>query len=68
MTNASPTNGRRIRPNFRRLFSRAYWRNWLEELRRLEEAIDTTELDLLERRVRALEAQVPELHTKARQP
>jgi hypothetical protein len=62
MTMASPTKRRGIRPNFRWLFSRASWRHWLEELHRFEEAIETTELDLLERRVRGLEAQVSELH------
>jgi hypothetical protein len=41
--------------------SKTTWRRWLEKLREFEEAMDLTELDFLERRVRSLEAQVAEL-------
>ncbi|MGH6875720.1 MAG: hypothetical protein ACREDW_11940 [Aestuariivirgaceae bacterium] len=51
-----------------RLFSRTTWRLWLEKLRQFEEAMDMTELDFLERRVRSLEAQVSELRAQVRKP
>jgi hypothetical protein len=51
-----------------RLFSQTTWRRWLEKLRQFEEAMEFTELDFLERRVRSLEAQVSELRAQARKP
>ena len=50
------------------LFSRSTWRRWLEKLRQFEEAMDLTELDFLERRVKSLEAQVFELRAQAGKP
>lgn len=50
------------------LFSKATWLRWLEKLRRFEEAMDFTELDFLERRVRSLEAQVSELRAPVGKP
>jgi polyhydroxyalkanoate synthesis regulator phasin len=43
------------------LFSRSTRRRWLTNLREFEEAMDFTEVDFLEERVRSLEAQVAEL-------
>jgi hypothetical protein len=51
-----------------RLFSRTTWRSWLEKLRQFEEAMEFTELDYLERRVRSLEAQVSELRARVVKP
>ena len=51
-----------------RLFSQTTWRRWLEKLRQLEEAMDITELDLLERRVSSFEAQISELRAQVRKP
>jgi Zn-finger domain-containing protein len=51
-----------------RLFSRTTWRSWLEKLRQFEEAMEFTELDYLERRVRSLEAQVSELRARVVEP
>jgi len=51
---------------FQQLFSLTTWRRWLEKLCQFEEAMDMTELDFLERRVRSLEAQVAELRAQAR--
>jgi len=48
----------------KRLFSKATWDRWLERLRRFEEAMEFTQLDFLERRVRYLEAQVSELRAQ----
>jgi hypothetical protein len=51
-----------------RLFSRTTWRSWLEKLGQFEEAMEFTELDYLERRVRSLEAQVSELRARVVEP
>ena len=50
------------------LFSKTTWRRWLEKLRQFEEAMDLTELDFLERRIRSLEAQVSELRAQVGKP
>jgi hypothetical protein len=49
-----------------RMFSRATWRRWLESLRQIEDAMDITEFDFLESRVRTLEAQIAELRAQVR--
>lgn len=51
-----------------RLFSKSTWRRWLGILRQFEEAMDFTEVDFLERRVRSLEAQVSELRAQVGKP
>lgn len=50
------------------LFSKATWGRWLERLRQFEEAMEFTERDFLERRVRKLEAHVSELRAKVAKP
>ena len=50
------------------LFSRTTWRRWLEKLRQFEEAMELTEHDFLERRVRSLEAQISELRAQVGKP
>jgi len=57
-----------IHSNLQRLFSRTTWRRWLENLRQFEQAMEITELDFVERRVRTLEAQVAELRAQVRKP
>ena len=49
-------------------FSKTTWRSWLEKLRQFEEAMELTELDFLERRIKSLEAQVSELRAQAGKP
>jgi len=53
-----------ITSRLHRLFSRATWRRWLEVLQEFEEAMHISELDLLERRVKNLEARVSELRER----
>jgi hypothetical protein len=57
-----------INSGLQRLFSPTTWRRWLETLQQLEEAMHISELDLLERRVRNLEAHVSDLRAQARKP
>jgi len=57
-----------IMSRLQRLFSLTTWRRWLKALRQFEETMDITELDLLERRVGSLEAQVSELRSQVRKP
>lgn len=44
------------------------WTRWLERLRQFGEAIEFSELDFLEGRIRHLEAQVAELRAQAAKP
>jgi hypothetical protein len=51
-----------------RLFSQTTWRRWLEKLQQFEEAMHITELDVIETRVRNLEAQISLAASAARIP
>lgn len=53
-----------IRSKNQRLFAATIWHRWLEQISQFGEAMDMTELDFLERRVRSLEAQVSELQAQ----
>jgi hypothetical protein len=57
-----------IMSRLQRLFSKTTWLRWLETLQELEEAMHISELDLLERRVRNLEAHVAALRAQVRKP
>ncbi len=52
------------RPSVQGSFPGTTWRRWLDRLRQADAAMDLSEIDQLEMRVRALETQLGELRAR----